>query len=194
VPVRASHTGVAPEHALPHIPQLLALSRGVSQPLAGFPSQSPKPALQVAITHVPAAHATVAFASTHALPHIPQLLALFNGVSQPLAGLPSQSPKPTLHESTPHVPATQRALPLSTVHVRPQAPQWLTSLAVSTQLIPQRVWPPIHPLAHVPVRASHTHTGVAPEHALPHIPQLLALSRGVSQPLAGFPSQSPKPI
>ncbi len=60
------------------------------------------------------------------------------------------------------------------------------------QLAPQRCWPAAQPLEHAPARTSHT--GMAPEQARPHIPQLVAVFTIVSQPLDAIESQSPKPI
>jgi hypothetical protein len=73
----------------------------------------------------------------------------------------------------------------------PQEPQLLTSVAVSTQDIPQRTWPPEHPLTQRPVIALQT--GEAPEQEAPHEPQFEAVPSGVSQPLAALPSQLAKP-
>jgi hypothetical protein len=43
-----------------------------SQPFEGLPSQFAKPALQLAIPHIPAAHEGVALGTEQALPHAPQ--------------------------------------------------------------------------------------------------------------------------
>jgi len=75
----AAHPSVAfaSAHVRPHPPQwatvLLVLT---SQPLAGTPSQFPNPAVQLATPHIPLAQFGVAFASTHARPHAPQLATL----------------------------------------------------------------------------------------------------------------------
>ena len=91
-PVAAEHTGVAPEHALPHRPQLAVAVSDASHPLDASPSQSAYPVAQVN-PHAPAAHVAVAFgASGHARPHAPQLAALVAVlVSHPLVASPSQS-------------------------------------------------------------------------------------------------------
>jgi hypothetical protein len=65
--------------------------------------------------HVLFTHAGVVPA--HEWPHVPQLKSSFvRLVSQPVAGLPSQSPKPVWHDpaANPHVPAVQVAVALST--------------------------------------------------------------------------------
>jgi hypothetical protein len=56
------------------------------------------------------------------LPHVPQFVTLVIEVSQPLAGLPSQSEYPVLHVGT-QVPDGQVCDPLEFVQVLPQAPQ-----------------------------------------------------------------------
>jgi hypothetical protein len=72
-PLAVSHTGVMPERVLPQAPQFKAVSRGVSQPFMGLPSQSPKPGLHVK-PHTPLLHVAVAFAGTgQAFPQRPQL-------------------------------------------------------------------------------------------------------------------------
>jgi hypothetical protein len=63
--------------------------------------------------------------AAHARPHIPQLVALvLRLVSQPLAALPSQSPKPALQLS-PHAPAAHVAVALApAAHILPHIPQF----------------------------------------------------------------------
>ncbi len=64
----------------------------VSQPLAGLPSQSPKPALQLATVHAPAAQPATPLAAAQPRPQAPQCdTVVRTSVSQPLAALPSQS-------------------------------------------------------------------------------------------------------
>jgi hypothetical protein len=114
-----------------------------------------------------------------------------SGVSQPLDALPSQLPKPGLQVKL-HIPALHVVVALARAgQALPQEPQLLTSVAVSTQDIPQRTWPPEHPLTQRPVIALHT--GEAPEQEAPHEPQFEAVPSGVSQPFIGLPSQSAKP-
>jgi hypothetical protein len=96
----AAHDGVpfVASQALAQAPQLAAsTARFVSQPLAGSPSQSPKPALQLGL-QAPALHVVDPFGLTHALPQAPQFAALVAKLtSQPLAAFKSQSPKPLVH-------------------------------------------------------------------------------------------------
>jgi hypothetical protein len=145
MPARVSQMGVESEHALPHIPQLLMVLSGVSQPLAAIPSQSPKPALHMAITHAPAEQPAVALASVHALPHIPQLAALVRvSTSQPLALLRSQLPKP-IWQSASHVPLSQMATALAPAGQRfPQLPQLSGSTAGLTHDAPHASNPSGH--------------------------------------------------
>lgn len=172
-------------HMFPQLPQwFVSFVVFVSQPFAGFPSQSPKPALQ-GYVQLPALHAApVLERAVHMVPHVPQLLGsvvvarhtpeqlvcpgghawpqvpaaqvalppaagaqtrrhapqLLTSaavlVSQPLAGLPSQSAQLGLQLPTAQRPATQVGVALARAQVAPQAPQWatLTSTLVSQPL------------------------------------------------------------
>ena len=92
-PAAQPAVALASAHAAPQRPQLDGVVlRLVSQPLAALPSQSPKPAVQVT-PHAPAAQVAVPLVASHALPQRPQFATVVARlVSQPLAGLPSQSP------------------------------------------------------------------------------------------------------
>src|SRR5690606_24863457 len=73
-PAEQAPTALGSVQALPQPPQWLALvSRLVSQPFASWPSQFPKPALQVEMAHAPPAQAGVPFCTEQALPQPPQL-------------------------------------------------------------------------------------------------------------------------
>src|SRR5712691_11443031 len=89
-----SHFWLVPQ-ALPQRPQLVIVSRGVSQ--SGLVvSQLPNALAQTGMVHLfPAPHDDVAFAKVQAVPHAPQLLFVLRLVSQP--GCALQSPKPSLH-------------------------------------------------------------------------------------------------
>jgi hypothetical protein len=91
LPDAQEEDALARSHASPQAPQLTALVSGDSQPLAGLPSQSPKPAAQLAVPHAPLTQLGVPAAVEQELPHAPQALTLFSEVSQPLLGRPSQS-------------------------------------------------------------------------------------------------------
>ena len=84
------------EHRLPHEPQWLTLFCVlVSQPFAACPSQSPYPALQLKMPHVPPAQRGVALARTQAVGQLPQCVgSALTLTSQPSAGRPLQSAKP----------------------------------------------------------------------------------------------------
>ncbi len=172
----------------------------VSQPLATLPSQSPKPAAQV-IAQAPARHEALPFVVEQALPQRPQCEALARvSVSQPLLGLPSQSAKPGLHEATPQRPPAQVAVALGRLHAAPHAPQWgaAESRSVSQPLDSLPSQSPRVVGEHTRVDSQRPAAQRAPalgkEHAVPHAPQCKVFTRvSTSQPLAGLPSQSPKP-
>jgi hypothetical protein len=94
----AAHTVVAfgALQALLQAPQFAALLVVfTSQPLVTVPSQLAKPALQAMPQVPPAVQVADEFANVgQAWPQVPQLLGESSGSSQPLAELPSQSPKP----------------------------------------------------------------------------------------------------
>jgi hypothetical protein len=109
---------LAGRHTVPHVPQLVALvCASTSQPLAGFMSQSRKPAAQVYV-HVPLLHdATALGRAAHARPQVPQCATeLRTSASQPFAGLLSQSPKPVVHAATWQRPAVHDGVALASIH------------------------------------------------------------------------------
>jgi hypothetical protein len=106
------------------------------------PLRATKPGEQLGV-HTERTHAGVPFAGTpHPVAHDPQWAVLdVRSVSQPFAALPSQSPKPAAQVNE-QVPPEQWATPwLGTGHAVHVAPQWLSSVAVSTQDMPHRVSP-----------------------------------------------------
>src|SRR2546428_811327 len=119
--------------ALPQLPQL-AMSPvvSVSHPLATLLSQLPKPLLQV-IWQAPALHAGVPLLLEQTFPQAPQcaVLALVS-VSQPLATLPSQSPKPA-SQAIWQAPALHEGVPWLFEHALPHAPQLLTVVTSTSQ-------------------------------------------------------------
>jgi hypothetical protein len=126
-------------HARPQPPQCDAELRvSTSHPLAVLPSQSAKPAVQVS-AQAPRAHtATALGAPLHARPHAPQWVTVMRvSVSQPLLALPSQLPKPSLHEATVQLPAMHAPVALGGAQRAPQAPQWavLERVSVSQPLL-----------------------------------------------------------
>ena len=113
---------------MPHAPQLSSVRRFVSQPLAGLPSQSLKPAAHEATRHDPVAHVALPFATEQVVPHAPQLSTVRTLVSQPFVGFSSQSLNPALQDPTSHVPPLHAGVPFAVEQTRPHAPQLFTSL------------------------------------------------------------------
>jgi len=103
----------------------------VSQPLLGFESQLWNPAAHTGV-HTLAWHDVVPFGFVHAVPHAPQLLALFDEfVSQPVAYCPSQSLKGAVQLWIAQAVPLHVGVPLSTAQTLPQAPQALTLFVVA---------------------------------------------------------------
>jgi hypothetical protein len=182
----------------PHAPQFDVVFKRTSQPFAGLLSQSPQPALQAAIAHVPPAQVELAFGRSHTAPQTPQLDDEFKFVSHPFAGLPSQSPKPALQVPTWHAPLMHAALPFWMTQSVEQEPQLVSEVFVftsqpSAEMPLQLAKPELHDdTAHVPP----THAAVAfkVEQTLPQLPQLDGeIVRLVSQPSEARPLQSPQP-
>jgi hypothetical protein len=180
-----------PGHARPHVPQCCASVSSVAQRSPQKVVPPPQIDPQAPIEHaVPAGQR---------LPQRPQLaLSELTGVSQPFIPSPSQLSKPARHPARAQRPSTHAGLPLGYAHATPHAPQLvaLVAVAVSQPLLgslSQSPAPGAHWIPHTPI----AQVAVAPGpdgHARPHIPQCDALVvRGVSQPLAALPSQSPKP-
>jgi hypothetical protein len=126
-PLVHAPTPLAGAHARLHAPQCAAFERVSTQ--AAPHIMSPGPAHRVA--HAPFEQT---WPAAHARPHAPQCaVALRVSVSQPLAGLPSQSAKPASQRATTHAPAAHASAALGRLHARPHAPQWLALVWVSTQ-------------------------------------------------------------
>jgi hypothetical protein len=85
------------EQVLPQERQLVMVPSGVSQPVAAFMSQLPKPAAQVPSMHVPIVHDSAAFARSQSTSQSPQSVSDRMFRSQPLRGLPSQLFQPASH-------------------------------------------------------------------------------------------------
>ena len=82
-----------------HIQPAGQLDNKSTPPSCPFPSHptsqaQPAPAAQLATSQVPVAQVPVAWDRAHVLLHLPQLEVVLRRVSQPLAGLLSQSPQP----------------------------------------------------------------------------------------------------
>ncbi len=184
--------------AFPQRPQLCELDvRSTSQPFAGFMSQSAKPMLQVPTAQRPAAHAGIPFAITHDVAQAPQCAAsVRRSTSQPFAGFMSQSAKPSRHAPSVQTPIAHDDAALGSAHTVPHAPQFESLVAVSASqplagFMSQSAKPALHtPTPQRP--ATHEAVAFCAVHALAHAPQFAGLAlRSVSQPLAGFASQSP---
>jgi hypothetical protein len=161
--------GVAPEHATPQPPQLLA-SVAVS---THAPPQSVVPSLH---PHVVPRHGTFV---GHTFPQRPQLLRSI------CTHAPPQSMRPGGHVQTPlkHVWSARQVIP--------HPPQLLRSERGSAQIPPQLICAAMkQPVTHVP---ESVHSGAMGGQRRPHIPQLFLSWMGVSQPLAALPSQLSSP-
>jgi hypothetical protein len=111
------------------------------------------------------------------LPQVPQLFAsLVVLISQPLAGLPSQSMKPVLQDLMAQFDALHVGVAFAKLHAVPQPPQLFTSLVVlisqpSEAVLLQSAYPVAHDaMAH----ADDVHVAVAfaKLHTWPQLPQL----------------------
>jgi len=157
--------------------------------LVATPSQLPKPALQAPRVHAPATQAAVPPGVTQALLHRPQCAtAVRVSTSQPLAGSPSQSAKPSLHSQA-QAPSEQRAVVLGRLaQARPQPPQWAVVVAVLVSqplaaLMSQSPKEPVHkPTAQAPME--HTGAPLATLQIIPQPPQWAMLSCGSTQALS----------
>src|SRR5262249_27601448 len=115
----------------------------------------------VCVMHWPAMQAS---APVHAMPHMPQFIALLIGSIQLWPHLIRAAP-----HSFAHCPAEHTSCMAS--HALPHAPQLLGSLIISTQLSPHWGEPPLHERTQLPLLQD------SPDlHTLPHAPQLLGSS------------------
>ena len=191
-----------PEHTRPaaqavvHAPQL-ALSVRVltSQPSDGLALQSAKPAAHVTRVQTPALQAEVALGSAQVRPHAPQLaIVVWVLVSQPLAAVPSQSPKPAAHPTTVQTPAAQPpAATFGSAQTAPHPPQCAGLFAVLAQKAAGADPQVARGEAQVVLHAPPEQTEPAAQ-ARPQAPQLVLSERvSTSQPSAGLVLQSAKP-
>jgi hypothetical protein len=128
-------------HFVVQPPQRSVVLSAVSQPLAGFWSQSPQPGKQLAIVHVPPSHLGVALARVHLAVQLPQWAVELSGVSQPVLSLPSQLPQPELHRV--HLQSTceyvlQLASGAHVIWVQPPEPSAVQPGLHAWQLQPSR--------------------------------------------------------
>jgi hypothetical protein len=188
------------EHALRHAEQFAgSVSVFTSHPFVGDPSQSAHPALQLATVQVPFEHDGTALAGAHTAPQAPQLFTsrlLF--VSHPSVGSPLQSPRGARHVSIRHTPWSHLAAALVKLHTVPQAPQFAASPSWFTSHPSAGCWlqsrKPVLQVSTAHAPATHWLVVFRRSHTNLHPPQLFAsVPRFVSQPLAGFWSQSANP-
>ena len=198
--VPLEHTWPAAQGA-PQPPQWLrSMVRFTSQPSSALLLQLPKPAAQAPMVHAPAAQPAVPFGMEHSRPQTPQFAASVEVVvSQPLAGLLSQLPKPSRQLESTHALPVHPATAFGKRHWLPQVRQWLGSLVRSRQLLPQSTWPVGHwtwqnaarapPSGVVPPSAgppADARTQRSPEviaHAVPQPPQFSSVVSGTHTPL-----------
>jgi hypothetical protein len=179
---------------LPQVPQF-ATEPAVftSQPLVGSPSQFARPALQVMPLHTPPVQAGVPPWLEHTLPQPPQFCVVARLASQPVSGLPSQSPQPALH-TMPQRPLTQVGAPFVALHTRPHAAHEVGLARFDSHpfsvLPSQLAKPALHAIWQAPATQAAVPFSVL--HTRPQVPQFCASTdSGVSQPVAAIPSQLP---
>ncbi|MFT5359197.1 MAG: hypothetical protein ACI9KE_006440 [Polyangiales bacterium] len=108
---------------VPHPLQLVRVLSRASHPFAGFPSQSPKPGLQVLTEQVPPPQPPVPLAMLHAMPQPLQFVVVSREVSQPLPEIPSQSPRSGAQLDSSQAPVMHVGVPPERLHGTPQPPQ-----------------------------------------------------------------------
>jgi hypothetical protein len=113
------------EQTFPQPLQLLTSEASVtSQPFVSLPSQLAKPGVQT-MPHWDAVHVALPFWLLQAAPQAPQFAgSAERSVSQPLAGLPSQSAKGALQLPTAQVPFEHAGTACGRLHAVLQLPQW----------------------------------------------------------------------
>jgi hypothetical protein len=68
-------------------------------------------------------HDSIARASEHGSPQVPQSVIVRSEVSQPVSIAPSQSPKPASHVPTSQAPVAQLSVAFASEQTTPQPPQ-----------------------------------------------------------------------
>jgi hypothetical protein len=172
--------------------------RLISQPLARLPSQLPKPLLH-AMPQFPPLQVAVPLVPLQTVLQRPQWVGSpFVLISQPFAGLPSQSAKPGLQFWIAQTPLLQVAVAFGSVHDVVHLPQCCTSIIrfdsqPSRTVALQSAWPAAQLLMlHAPPAQAPVPLGGA--HGLAQPPQFCRLvARSISQPSEATLLQSPKP-
>jgi hypothetical protein len=140
--------------------------------------------LQVPRRHVPATQLTAALGKLHALPHVPQLVALVRTlVSQPLLAIMSQFSNPDRHDPSEHIPFEHVPVALANSQRVPHVPQLVGSDTVETHVPPQSVCPVGQMIWHRPTPASPATHPCPTGHTTPHAPQFCGVFIGTHAPL-----------
>lgn len=152
-----------------------------------MPGEGQSAALAHPVTHVPFMQTMPALQTW---PQAPQLFGseVIN-VSQPFAGLPSQSAYPDRHAWTSHTPATQVAVAFGNAQTLPHVPQLFGSVETLMQLVPH--WTvPAGQVVHVPF----TQVEPAAQHVvtpLTDVQTWLAVQQTPPAQLSPTPQQTP---
>jgi hypothetical protein len=112
-------------------------------------------------------------------PHPPQLLVVLSGVSQPLAAIASQLPKPMLQAARAHEPVEQEALAFANAQAAPHAPQLLrlsSGVSQPSAAIASQLSKPVLQAARTQVPVEQEGLAFGNAQASPHAPQLLTSS------------------
>jgi hypothetical protein len=181
-------------HELPHERQLESVPSGVSQPVAAFMSQLPKPVEHVPSVHVPDEHDSAAFARLQSTSQSPQSVSVRMLRSQPLPRLPSQLFQPVSHTGWQPVVGLHDVVACVFKHASPHPRQSVSVPSCVSQpaCVEQSRQPLSHAVSvHVPV--PHDSLACGRLHITPQPPQSLSVFSGRSQPLVGELSQSSQP-
>jgi hypothetical protein len=179
-------------HAFVQLPQRMrSVARSASQPVAGSASQSPRSGSHATIVHAPPAHEATAPSRSQDWPQRPQLSSSRSRDSQPFAGSPSQSWKPS-SQTISQVLATHAATAFGrAAHRVVQSPQRCASEVRSTHAPVHSTSPGLHAATHASPPSVASQNGAPPLHAVLHAPHRAASERLASQPLTRLSSQSP---
>jgi len=175
-------------HARLHAPQLkTSVAVLDSQPSVAMRLQSPNPAVHEATAQEPPLHAARALGSEQVVLHAPQLatsVSVFT--SQPSATTVLQFSQEPVQEAMVQTLLTHAEVALGRLQVRPQEPQFDSSVFKSTHSPLQSVSPAAQVSEQVPLLQNNPGP-----HLVPQVPQLsLSLSRFTSQPVEATLSQS----
>lgn len=128
------------------------------------------------------------------LPHA--VAVLVRSVSQPLASIESQLPKPASHIPIAHEPLEQVAVALARLHGVPQVPQFdvvVSDVSQPSGLDILQLPQPASQVVSVQLPLAHDSEALGSAQETPHAPQSLVVVVERSQPSAGIPLQSAQP-